>query len=119
MPNRLEQMLADGEIPIEFANEREVGLFAEVMLMEDVRDFFDSKAGQLFTGSALQDYEEVLQQIGDLPPTNRDNIAQLNELHIRKQAIEHAVRWLVDALTGGMDAERTLHEEREAELTNE
>lgn len=114
MASKIEEMAAEAEVTVEFADQHERVLFAEAAIGLDCRDFIESQVGRRVLGAAHQDYEDLKEQIVAIDPVSEQNIAQIRVLQAKKEGVICGVRWLLEAVVAGMEAERALAEDKEA-----
>jgi len=105
MPSNVVQMLHDAEIPFEFEDQREEGLYREAIQGKDVEDFLNSPAGRFVLGAACQDQQAIEEQLTRVKPWRKRRITELQCEH---RAVTLAIEWLTSAVNIGLSSHREL-----------
>lgn len=113
MPSKIEDMLHNAEVPVEFADEREEQLVRIAVQGQDARDFLESSVGRFVVGSAVQDQKEIEERLATINPNTTWRRRKIEELQSEHAAITRAVSWLCEAVQLGLVAERELNQPEE------
>lgn len=108
MPHKLENMLANAEVSVEFEDEREEALIRMAVQGKDVHEFLEGTVGRFVIGAARQDQVDIEEQLTSLKPNTPWRRRKIVELQQRYEAIGLAIQWLTEAVRIGMSAERDL-----------
>lgn len=109
--HKIEQLLADAEISVEFRDEHEEALVRMAAQGKDVEEWLRSPAGRFVIGAAAQDTRDIESELTTIKPNTPWRRRKIVELQQRHEAIGMAVQWLRDAVVIGASAERELIEE--------
>jgi hypothetical protein len=104
-----EEILAN----VEFVDDREREFFATAVLGIQARDFLISPIGKYLHGRAKLELQVVKDEIAELNPHSWWHRRKWAKLAMRKEAAENFMRWMIEVITDGTQAERKLDEFRE------
>lgn len=93
---------------IHFVNERERMYFAEASLGIEVQQFLESTVGRYLHGCAKQEYDQARSDAFELDPYTPEGKKKWQELQNKARAAEHFMRWCVEAIQAGKNAEMML-----------
>jgi hypothetical protein len=113
MSTKAEEYLANAEVPVEFASEREEILIRQAVQGQDALDFLLSPVGKFVSGAAVQDQRDIEAQLATIKPNTPWRRRRITELQQKHAAITMAVSWLCEQVNIGAGAERVLHEPSE------
>lgn len=108
MPHKLENMLANAEVPVEFEDEREEALIRMAVQGKDVHEWLSGTVGKFVIGAARQDQVDIEEKLTSLKPNTPWRRRKIVELQQEYAAIGLAIQWLTEAVRIGMSAERDL-----------
>ena len=98
---------------IEFIDEQERQYFAEAVVGEDIRNFLVSDTGRYLHGRAKQEYDRCRDEMFDFDPYTPEGKAKYLELKADAKAAANFLRWCVEAIQNGSNAETMLENYRE------
>lgn len=98
---------------VEFVSSKERELFSAAVLGIQARDFLVSPVGKYLHGRAKLELEIVKDAIAELNPHSWWHRHKWRKLLARKTAAENFMRWLVEVISDGTQAERELDEYRD------
>ncbi len=98
---------------IEFVDEQERAYFAEAMVGEEVRQFLLSDTGRYLHGRAKQEYDRCRDEMFDTDPYTPEGKRKWLKLKADAQAAKWFMRWCVEAIQNGENAEVMLDNYRE------
>lgn len=98
---------------IQFVDETERGYFAEAIIGQEVKDFLNSDTGRYLHGRAKQEYDRCRDQMFDLDPYTPEGKQNFLKLKADAQAAQWFMRWCVEAIQNGNNAEVMLETYRE------
>ena len=102
MPHKLENMLANAEVSVEFEDEREEALIRLAVQGKDVHEFLESTVGRFVIGAARQDQVDIENKLTSLKPNTPWRRRKIVELQQEYEAIGLAIQWLTEAVRIGM-----------------
>lgn len=108
MPHKLENMLANAEVSVEFEDEREEALIRMAVQGKDVHEWLRGAVGKFVIGAARQDQVDIEEKLTSLKPNTPWRRRKIAELQQEYAAIGLAIQWLTEAVRIGMSAERDL-----------
>lgn len=101
-------MLADGELHVEFANEREQELFYIAALGEEAYRFFRTNLGRYILDRARQDIDEAKEELAKVSPWRKRKIQELqNDIKVCRLVLGY----LQETINQGEAAHEQLKEE--------
>lgn len=107
--------MADPTLPssIEFINEDERQYFAEAVLGEEIRQFLVSNVGRYLHGCAKQEYDRCRDEMFSIDPYTPEGKRTFLKLKADAWAAAHFMKWCVEAMQNGDNAEIMMNQMRE------
>lgn len=98
---------------LEFVNDQEREFFAEAVIGEEIRQFLTSDIGRYLHGRAKQEYDRCRDAMFDCDPYTPEGKREWTKLKREAGSASHFMRWCVEAMTRGDQAEVMLENYRE------
>ena len=98
---------------IDFIDEQERAYFAEAVVGQEIQGFLTSDVGRYLHGRAKQEYDRCRDEMFDLDPYTPEGKRKFLKLKADAQAAAWFMRWCVEAIQNGNNAEVMLENYRE------
>jgi len=100
---------------VRFKDQKEKDLFDEAMLGQEVREFLNGTTGQFLHERAKLERMEVADEISELDPYTPEGKRRFEKLKFRKMCADNFMKWCIEAITNGQNAEVQLDQYRDDE----
>jgi hypothetical protein len=100
---------------LKFINEQERQYFAEAVMGEEVRQFLTSSVGRYLHGCAKAEYDRCRDKMFDLDPYTPEGKRKYEQLKADAKSAQNFMKWCVEAITTGNEAEVMLKEMRQGD----
>lgn len=100
---------------IEFASEQERTYFAQAVLGIEAREFLNSAVGRFLHGCAKQELNDCTAKLLKLNPYTPEGKREWEQLQLRAACAENFIKWCIEMINSGDNAEKHLEEYRDGE----
>ena len=100
---------------VEFVDQREKELFDEAILGEEIIEFLNSTTGKYLYERAQIAKQKATDEVFEFDPYTADGKRKYEQLKRQAWCADHFVKWLIEAIQNGENAQTQLDSYRDTE----